>query len=306
MFRLKDKHQIISSDHLSEHEGGNINGPTCIRVPSWCKNKLANYYLYFAHHSGKSIRMSYSNTLFEGWINRSGGVLSLDGMNDAHHHLASPEVYVKSDEKKIYMYFHAPSHSKEEQWTYLAVSDDGINFQKIFDKPLAPFYMRVFQYSGRVYGMTKGGDVWRSDTGTDEFQLIVNPFQPSVFDGVWHNYPGAVRHVALYLVGDSLHILFSKIGDRPECIMHSLVDLSRNESEWRAGPFQEVTRPEEGFEGADLPLLESSAGAAHFPENALRDPYIMQDIDNSFYLFYSFAGEQGIAVTQFEEHPFEA
>ena len=52
---------IISPEIMSLDDGSNINGPCCIKVPNWCKNKLGNYYLYFAHHRGKYIRMAYAD-----------------------------------------------------------------------------------------------------------------------------------------------------------------------------------------------------------------------------------------------------
>ena len=42
------------------NDGNNINGPSLIKVPDWVENPLGEYYLYFAHHSGKYIRMAYS------------------------------------------------------------------------------------------------------------------------------------------------------------------------------------------------------------------------------------------------------
>ena len=34
-----------------------LTDPSLIRVPSWVKNPLGKYYLYFAHHTGKYIRL---------------------------------------------------------------------------------------------------------------------------------------------------------------------------------------------------------------------------------------------------------
>mgnify|MGYP003977116797 FL=1 len=303
MFSVKKIKKIVAPSHLSVADGGNINGPTCIKVPSWCENKVAKYYLYFSHHSGKTIRMCYADDLCGTWTNWKGGVLGLDDMNDAHHHIASPEIYINSKAQLIYLYFHAPSRSKKEQWTFLAISHDGIHFNKVIDRPLAPFYMRVFHYSGYMYGMVKGGDIWKSKDGINEFKSVVNPFDPSIKNDIWHNYSGAIRHVGLYLDKHILHIFFSKIGDKPECILHTSINLdSSKDKDWKVDKFREIIRPEEKYEGAELPLKQSSAGAAHDPENALRDPYIMYD-SHLFYLFYSIAGEKGIALAQFKELP---
>jgi len=43
--------------------GNNINGPSLIRAPVWVENPLGKYYLYFAHHGGKFIRLAYADRL---------------------------------------------------------------------------------------------------------------------------------------------------------------------------------------------------------------------------------------------------
>ena len=65
---LVDRHVIrdygrllISPDMLPNQDGNNINGASLIKVPDWIENPLGKYYLYFAHHAGKYIRMAYSN-----------------------------------------------------------------------------------------------------------------------------------------------------------------------------------------------------------------------------------------------------
>ena len=54
---------IIRPEMLPNHDGDNINGPSLIRVPSWLPNPLGAYYLYFAHHGGKYIRLAYADRL---------------------------------------------------------------------------------------------------------------------------------------------------------------------------------------------------------------------------------------------------
>jgi hypothetical protein len=290
--------QIIKPTDIPEDDGKNINGPTCIKVPNWCSNKLANYYLYFAHHSGKYIRMCYSDSLDFGWTNYVGGVINLDSFYDANDHIASPEIYINHKSKLIYLYFHAPSRSKNQQWTYLAISKDGISFDKVFDYPLAPFYMRVFEYSGFIYGMVKGGGIWKSKDGIDKFVFVKNPFNPLLKDEIWHNDSGSIRHVGLCLINNLLHIFFSRIGDSPERILYTSINLKKNsEKDWIVTEFLEIIKPEEDYEGAQIPSQESKAGAADEAVNALRDPFIMNNSGN-FYLFYSVAGEQGIALSR--------
>ena len=51
---------------------GNINGPSVIRVRDWIPaservNPDANYYMYFAHHVGRDIRLAWSDSLTGDW-----------------------------------------------------------------------------------------------------------------------------------------------------------------------------------------------------------------------------------------------
>jgi hypothetical protein len=58
---------IIVPAMLPGTDGNNINGPSLIRVPAWIKNPLGRYYLYFAHHEGKYIRLAYADELAGAW-----------------------------------------------------------------------------------------------------------------------------------------------------------------------------------------------------------------------------------------------
>ena len=43
--------------------GGNVNGPTVIRVPSWVERPLGKYYMYFANHMGEFVRCAYADAV---------------------------------------------------------------------------------------------------------------------------------------------------------------------------------------------------------------------------------------------------
>ena len=53
----------IIRPHMDGRMGGNINGPSLIRVPDWIERPLGAYYLYFAHHKGEYIRLAYADRL---------------------------------------------------------------------------------------------------------------------------------------------------------------------------------------------------------------------------------------------------
>ena len=74
--RLLDR-PIISQD-MSSSLGNNINGPSLIRVPDWVPDPLGRYYLYFAHHEGRSIRLAYADQLTGPWKLKEDGALRIE------------------------------------------------------------------------------------------------------------------------------------------------------------------------------------------------------------------------------------
>ena len=56
--------------------------------------------------------------------------------------------------------------------------------------------------------------------------------------------------------------------------------------------------PEYDWEGADCPQLPSKKGVAHNRVWQLRDPDVLSDISGKHYLYYSIAGEKGLAVME--------
>jgi hypothetical protein len=87
--------------------GGNVNGPTVIRVPSWIEHPLGRYYMYFANHMGDFVRLAYADALTGPWTIYEPGVLHArntaffreqpdppDALDDFYTHVASPEIYL--------------------------------------------------------------------------------------------------------------------------------------------------------------------------------------------------------------------
>lgn len=137
---------------LKGEAGKNINGPSLIHVPEWVKKPLGRYYLYFAHHSGKYIRLAYADKLEGPWTVHEPGTLH---MKDApgSDHIASPDVHVDHEKKEIRMYFHQPGPEGSEfkkQVSYVATSKDGLSF-KANKETLGKPYFRVFKYNGYYY-----------------------------------------------------------------------------------------------------------------------------------------------------------
>ena len=70
----------IIPPEMDSRMGGNIQGPSLIKVPDWVENPLGKYYLYFADHRGTYIRMAYSNEVAGPWTIHSPGSLKLYGI----------------------------------------------------------------------------------------------------------------------------------------------------------------------------------------------------------------------------------
>ncbi len=299
--RLKES-PIIRPEMLTGKDVNNINGPSLIRVPAWAPGRLGNYYLYFAHHSGKYIRLAYADDLKGPWKIHASGTLQLAEAPGCKGHIASPDVLVDETNRQFRMYFHGPDKTASKQLSYVAVSGDGLHF-KASAEPLGMFYFRVFQRDGWWYAMAKGGQLYRSKDGLTQFEKGGNPLPDgaarSVEDGD-ANSPGP-RHVALQPVDDTLWVYYSNIGDAPERILRCKVPFNGDWKTWQAGSVQEVLRPETEAEGIKLPLAKSAAGAAKGSENALRDPAIFTDTDARVYLLYSVAGESGIGIAELHE-----
>ena len=88
----------IVRPNMDARMGDNINGPSLIRAPAWIPNPLGKYYLYFAHHQGKYIRLAFADELEGPWRLHGPGALDLaDSFSDSH--IASPDVHVLDDRR---------------------------------------------------------------------------------------------------------------------------------------------------------------------------------------------------------------
>jgi hypothetical protein len=297
--------------------GDNVNGPSVIRVPLWVPHPLGRYYMYFAHHKGAYIRLAYANSLTGPWKVYEPGVLNVRDTIFIRHqpdppgspptlytHVASPEVFVDEEKKRIVMYVHGmwtdgkpwpddPSAALKwmrdngyAQYTQTTLSRDGIHFEARPGITVRTSYLRVFRWNGSYYGLARLGVLAKATDPLMPFELGPNPFDQGP-------YANRVRHVALLLRGKTLYVFFSAIGDAPERILLSTIDLDGDWRGWKASAPVEVLAPQESYECPDLPVTPSKPGESDGPENALRDPALFEDA-GKFTLFYSVCGEQGI------------
>ena len=187
------------------------------------------------------------------------------------------------------MYFHGIVETDPaiKQGTRLAVSYDGLNFS-VRPDILGPPYLRVFQWQDATYALARLAALSRSPDG-------LQPFEPGPDCG----FPPNVRHVAVTLRGDMLHVVYSCIGDAPERLFHTTIALSGDWRDWKVAPSCEILHPEHDYEGADQTLEPSKIGAILSPANQLRDPDFLH-ADGEDYLFYSVAGEHGVAIARID------
>jgi hypothetical protein len=298
--------------------GGNVNGPTVIRVPDWIDRPLGRYYMYFANHMGEFIRIAYADAVTGPWHLYEPGVLRVrdtaffrpqpdpkETLADFYTHVASPEVFVDPERKRLLLWFHGwwtngerwPADRREArawaakmgygQFTQVAESTDGIHFE-VKPPVTRQSYLRIFQHERSFYALSRQGQLARSADPLARFEIGPNPFRGTPF-------ATRVRHVGLLKRGSRLHVFFTAIGDAPERVLMSTIELTSDWTAWRATPPVDVLQPETRYECADLIAAPSEAGDVEGRVRQIRDPFVFEERGQAF-LFYSICGEQGIAA----------
>ena len=315
--RLLDKPIIAPGIHPSI--GVNIQGPTVVKVPEWLTNRLGNYYLYFADHKGDYIRLAYADALTGPWQIYEPGSLQLaeshflttpptvsdervreleaerrtSGVKYAHDlrteltspHIASPDVHIDNVNRRFIMYYHGLA-DVGRQHSRVATSSDGIHFEAQ-PQNIGRTYMRAFEHDGMTYAMSMPGQFYRSKDGLTDFET-----GPLLFSS-------NMRHAALLKRGNTLFVFWTRVGDVPESIMVSTIDISGDWQQWRNVGERIVLQPEFDWEGANAPLEPSVRSTAYGVVNQLRDPAIYVEGDD-IYLLYAVGGESGIALAKIE------
>ena len=288
---------------LCESLGDNINGPSLIERPAWLPG-AGRFLLYFSHHKGRHIRLASADRLGGPWAIHAPGVLPLaatplaqtppdcpqpdwamaQGEDGLYPHLASPDVWVDADNHLLRMIFHGLAEDGE-QVSYHAISSDGLDW-RVEGGPIPLIYLRRFVHRRQVYAMGHGGQLSRvrPDGG----------FEPGPFP-----IPGRVRHVAVMVVGDRLAVVFSRIGDGPERLIHTALDLSRPWPDWPlVAPETELLRSARPWEGAHEPVEASRVGAVGL-SHQLRDPEIFV-ADGQLWMIYAGGGEAALGLARIE------
>ena len=290
-------------DIRQQHQlGGNINGPSLIAAPAWLPKRHGRYYLYFAHHHGDHIRLATADDLSGPWHIHSQGVLSLPqtplplqkpdvaepqwavarGVSGLYPHIASPDVHIDHEQRQMRMYFHGLDHDGVQR-SLSAYSYDGLDWT-VHPRRINQTYLRVFTYQDITYALALGGQFMRQ---TDDGDFLL---------GGWA-FPSGHRHAAVLLRGDQLHVIWTRIGDAPEKLLYSCIDLTRPWLDWTAESTCALLEPEQEWEGTDCPITASDIGIAKPRERALRDPCIF-DSGTDVYVIYACAGESALGIAK--------
>ena len=303
---------IIHSE-LDPSIGVNIQGPSLIRVPNWVDDPLARYYLYFADHKGRFIRLAHANELRGPWRIHTSGSLRLENslfptepiqppdrdqsvaqpeLSQLLHsreyegstpHIASPDVYVDHDERRIYMYYHGLL-SYANQKTRVATSVDGLNF-KAEDPILCSTYLRVVPFQDTTLGMVMPGVLFR-------MKHLRGPFK----DGR-QLFTSNARHHALLTNRHRLFVFWSEVGEAPEHIKVSVIERVLESNTIEVKHLGAILKPELDWEGANAPNEPSVRSVAYGRVNQLRDPCIFVE-DGRIYLLYAGGGESAIGIAE--------
>lgn len=313
-------HEPIIHAGLHSSIGENIQGPSLIRVPAWVTNPLGRYYLYFADHKGSFIRLAYADELVGPWRIHEAGSLHLEesqfptepqqpppdfeprqsaaqpkllhsaAYEGSTPHIASPDVHVKDEERRIFMYFHGLA-SFGVQRTRLATSRDGINF--VAEEPLlCNSYLRVVPFDGKYFGVVMPGTVYVMDDERGPFEVGKRLFTTDA------------RHHAILRNHGRAFVFWTQVGEAPERIKVSVFELTDDLESIQINHLNDILKPELAWEGADAPNEPSVRSVAYGCVNQLRDPCVFVE-DGRIFLLYAGGGESAIGIAELHWEEFE-
>ena len=155
------------------------------------------------------------------------------------------------------------------QFTQSSESSDGLHFalQPAITKVS---YLRVFPLDGYLYGMARLGQLLRSKDPLAAFETGPNPFA----GGPMRIACGTPRRC--FAAWGCCMLFFTGIGDAPERVLLSTIDLTGDWNSWKALPPVELLRPQAAYECPDLPNVPSAAGEIEGKAQQLRDPGVFE------------------------------
>ena len=298
---------------LDSSIGVNIQGPSLIRVPDWVEEPLGRYYLYFADHKGRFIRLAYANELTGPWRVHVSGSLRLENSlfpkeriqppertvetnrvipgqllhsqeyEGSTPHIASPDVHVNHEERRIYMYYHGLL-SYANQKTRVATSDDGIDF--VAEEPvLCRPYLRVVPSNDTILAMVMPGVLFQLKHARGPFETGQQLFTSNA------------RHHALLSNKNRVFVFWTEVGEAPEHIKVSVLENVSNTETLEVKHLGAILKPELDWEGASAPNEPSVRSVAYGCVNQLRDPCVFVE-NGRIFLLYAGGGESAIGIAE--------
>lgn len=244
----------------------NINGPVVFMRPSFYPPG-SRWIMYFAHHSGKAIRVAESDELTSDWVVSNKTVLDILKV-PGWGHIASPEVVVFED--RLELFYHCDY--ADFQYTFKAITRDGENWE-YFKQVQGHFYFRIIEQNYAIAKYKNQGGVWYCKDG-DRF-IEKGRLLP------------CMRHCCYC---DSW-LYWSEIGDMPEVIYRGRLNLDN----FTISDKEKVIIPSESYEIANTLTVSKPGKAVGVTE--VRDPFVVKYQDKTF-IYYTVRGEEGIAVAE--------
>jgi hypothetical protein len=201
-------------------------------------------------------------------------------------HVASPEVIIDNEKRRLLMFYHGLEYGTR-QLSRVAESKNGIDFSAL-DGTIPSPYLRHFEFGGHHYLLGMPGVLFRADDAAGPFE----PRRHSLFEP-------RMRHAGIWVEDATLYVFWSRVGDAPESILLSEVDISDADwNRWKATEGVEILRAEIEWEGADLASMPSLRGELAEEANELRDPFVFEDDSGEKYLLYVGRGEKAIGMAR--------
>jgi len=296
---------------INHDQCSNINGPFPLRTRSWMHPVFREHsvLVYYSSHLSKGLKgfihvLGGNNEEIETY-RHLGITLDFSGPLCQSYH--SPSLVVDDTTETTYMYVHGHMCRSGTQPTVLFQSRDGVAWTattnnhnwnsttKILLNDL--FYMTApIWYKDAYYALAETQENSIGSAVLLKSSSLEGPFlkHKIVAQGL--------RHVDVHLIDSTLCLFYTLIGDMPERIMLSTIDLEDNDLSLLPGPT--VLTPIHEHEHGNAPDVPSSSGASGCgPASELRDPHFLPDRDVSEnvlsgLLFYAVQGERAIAMAR--------
>ena len=290
--------------------------PCLVRRPPFVTATSDDWLLFFGGHWGDTLYVAHSDApdaAPEAWTILDTGVTmarvrALAGTSpSAADHVSSPHVVVDESANELVMWFHCGREASNQTSWYATC--DGLDLTSwsmpasavdTFDDEAtsSATYVRPMQLANKTWvAIGSTGVLWvsSSDDGRGGWTRVLDPNWKTPN---W-TPENMQRHYCQLVIGDTMHVFYTRLNDVPERIMATHLNL--RDRYWVQAPGVEIIRALYAWEGADLEPTAHGGGGAGSRVNALRDPHLVHD-SGRFWLTYAYAGEYGIGIVDVTDY----